>query len=115
MKAGFKAFAGLVALVALSACGTARRGEAVTGHAIAAGPSVDVGATLFFEHCHKCHTGGDTSLGPALNNKPLPTFLMRFQVRHGLGAMPGFGADTISDQELDELLAYVKKLRRSGA
>jgi len=53
---------------------------------------------------------GEADLGPALNDKPLPAFLMRFQVRNGLGVMPAFAKDRISDAELDQLIAYLKAL-----
>jgi mono/diheme cytochrome c family protein len=65
-------------------------------------------------HCQKCHPGGEAGLGPALNDKPLPVFLMRFQVRKGLGAMPAFPESRISGDELDDLLKYVVAFRRHG-
>jgi mono/diheme cytochrome c family protein len=44
---------------------------------------------LLMRHCHQCHPrGGDGGLRPALNNKPVPGFLVKCQVRLGLGAMP---------------------------
>jgi mono/diheme cytochrome c family protein len=66
---------------------------------------------VFNAHCDQCHPGGEAGLGPALNNKPLPPFLMKIQVRRGLGAMPGFSEKLISDRELDNLIAYTKALR----
>ncbi|MDC4226474.1 MAG: cytochrome c [Candidatus Manganitrophus sp.] len=55
---------------------------------------------------------GEAGLGPALNNKPLPGWMIRFQVRHGLGAMPAFSEKEISDRELDDLvIAYLKAFR----
>jgi mono/diheme cytochrome c family protein len=62
--------------------------------------------------CNKCHPGGEAGLGPALNNKPLPKFLMHLQVRKGLGAMPSFSEKKIPDGDLDDLLEYVKALRK---
>jgi hypothetical protein len=50
--------------------------------------------------------------GPALNNKPFPRFLQRFQVRNGLGAMPAFSPAEISASQLDDLLAYLSTLRQ---
>jgi mono/diheme cytochrome c family protein len=64
------------------------------------------------EYCQKCHPGGETGLGPALNNKPFPTFLQRFQVRNGLGAMPAFSPAEISASQLDDLLVYLSTLRQ---
>lgn len=71
------------------------------------------GRRAFARYCHECHPGGDAGLGPAINNKPLPQFLMQFQARHGLGAMPSFSAAQLSDAELDAITAYLVALRRS--
>jgi mono/diheme cytochrome c family protein len=62
-------------------------------------------------HCHKCHPNGEAGLAPGINDKPLPEFLMKTQVRVGLGAMPSFSREQISDQELDDLIRYLKTLR----
>ncbi|WP_027893095.1 c-type cytochrome [Calidithermus chliarophilus] len=70
------------------------------------------GEALFMRYCHQCHPNGAAGLGPSLNDKPLPGFLIALQVRVGLGAMPAFGRDLISDAELDELVAYVQALHR---
>ena len=53
-------------------------------------------------------------MGPALNDKPLPRFLIHLQVRNGLGTMPSFSPDEIDDGELHDLIAYLKALRRHG-
>jgi mono/diheme cytochrome c family protein len=65
-------------------------------------------------HCQPCHPGGEAGLGPAINDKPLPGFLIRLQVRSGVGAMPAFSAEEISVDELAALTAYLKALRRHG-
>jgi mono/diheme cytochrome c family protein len=62
--------------------------------------------------CHQCHPGGEAGVGPALNNKPLPAFAIRWQVRRGFGAMPAFPKEKLSDSELDVLIDYIKILRR---
>ncbi|WDT80226.1 MAG: cytochrome c [Candidatus Manganitrophus sp.] len=56
----------------------------------ASSSTVTRGETIFMHACNQCHPKGEAGLGPALNNKPLPAFMIRFQVRHGLGAMPAF-------------------------
>lgn len=116
MKARLESFcvATCIALT-LTACGTARRGEPFTRSAVAADAQLEDGAKVFYEHCHKCHTGGEAALGPALNNKPLPAFMLRFQVRQGLGVMPEFAESQISEDELDDLVAYLTALRRLPA
>ena len=95
-------------------CGSPRRGEPLTGVAMLPGDGTQQGRLVFQQHCHQCHPGGEGGLGPALNNKPAPVWLMKTQVRVGLGAMPGFGEDQITDEELDDLMAYVMALRHSG-
>ena len=77
-------------------------------------PATRQGRLVFHQHCHQCHPGGEGGLGPALNNKPAPVWLMKTQVRLGLGAMTGFGEKEIPPEELDDLMAYVIALRHSG-
>lgn len=50
-------------------------------------------------------------LGPAVN--PVPSFGKRFQIRHGLGTMPAFGKEAISDEEIDNVLSYLKALKKN--
>jgi mono/diheme cytochrome c family protein len=102
----------LVFLTGAAACGTARRGEPLTGPHRLADPVLLRGERTFAVHCSQCHPGGEAGLGPAVNNKPLPTWLIRFQVRNGLGVMPAFSRERISPRELDELILYMKELRR---
>jgi mono/diheme cytochrome c family protein len=97
----------------LSGCSSARRGEPFTQRTLAGSSNVTRGEHVFFEHCHQCHTGGESALAPALNNKPLPGFMIRMQTRAGLGAMPAFPESKISDDELDDLVAYLKALRKT--
>jgi mono/diheme cytochrome c family protein len=107
--------AGLLALAAallFQGCGSARRDAPFTGPQTPPNAEILLGARVFASSCNGCHPGGTQGIGPALNNKPLPTWLMRFQVRHGLGAMPAFGSDDISDAQLDALLDYLVWLRR---
>lgn len=100
------------ALIVAIGCGTARRSEPILGR-VAAVPEHREGRQLFIDHCHRCHPGGDAGLGPAINNKPLPRTLIRFQVRHGLGVMPDFGEDHIRDAELEAIADYLVALRQA--
>jgi mono/diheme cytochrome c family protein len=102
------------ALSVLTGCGSARRGAPVQDHLVVTERRLVAGQEVFMTYCHQCHPGGEAGLAPTLNDKPIPGFLIRFQVRNGLGAMPSFGRDLISDQELDDLVAYVVTLRRHG-
>lgn len=99
------------ALLLPSGCGSARRSEPIAPPLEIRSESVLQGQTVFMEYCHQCHPGGEAGLGPALNNKPLPGWMIRFQVRRGLGAMPAFSEKEIGDRELDDLVAYLKALR----
>jgi mono/diheme cytochrome c family protein len=96
----------------LVACGPSRRSEPATGTFKPQTDSERRGEALFDKHCNKCHTGGESGLGPGFNDKPLPVAAMKLQTRVGVGAMPGFPEREISDQELDDILTYVKALRR---
>lgn len=107
---------GLCIGVALLACGCAanvRRGEPSTRPLALDTPQLKMGQRIFMNKCQPCHPGGEGGVGLALNNKPLPAGLIKFQVRHGLGAMPAFGPEIISDEELDALAAYVVALRQA--
>jgi len=66
------------------------------------------------QHCNQCHPFGQGGLGTALNDKPAPRFLVKTQVRVGLGVMPGFSKEKISPEELDHLVDYVMALRKAG-
>lgn len=88
-----------------------RRGEAL-GRPIDLETAAEKhGQLVYMKNCYRCHQGGEGGLGPVIN-LPLPDLLIRTQVRFGLGAMPAFGHDLISDDELDALLAYLKAVRR---
>src|ERR1041384_3834607 len=97
----------------ISGCHSTRRGEPITGAMQISDPEVARGRLVFLKNCHQCHPGGEAGLGPALNNKPAPVFLMKTQVRLGLGAMPGLSKEQISPEELDDLRVYVMHLRKA--
>jgi mono/diheme cytochrome c family protein len=100
-------------LLAISpvAC-SARRGEPLYGPLRITSAAVESGRQVFMRECHQCHPGGEAGLGPSINDKPLPGFLMKLQVRRGIGAMPAFSQEEISPQELDNLIQFLKELRR---
>lgn len=93
-------------------CRSVRRGEPIVGPLASSDPQVNRGHLIFQQHCYKCHPGGEGGLGPALNDKLFPTFLMKTQVRAGLGAMPSFHKPDIPAAELDALMKYLIALRR---
>jgi mono/diheme cytochrome c family protein len=98
-------------LLALPACYPSRRAEPVVGPMTLADPALQRGRIVYDRYCYKCHTEGEGGLGPILNDKPLPRFLMKLQVRVGLGFMPAFSSREISDEELDDLVNYIVALR----
>lgn len=97
----------------LAGCGSARRGLPLTGP-MELNEEQQAGQVAFMRVCHQCHPNGAGGLGPAINNKPLPGWLIAFQIRHGLGAMPAFSDEVVSDREVEQIVAYLKKLRREG-
>jgi mono/diheme cytochrome c family protein len=103
----------LAAVLLLAAC-SGRRSEPLRGPLDISDPKVANGQAVFMSKCDKCHPGGDAGLGPAINNKPLPGFLVRFQTRHGLGAMPSFDKETLPEADLEDVTAYLKALRKNG-
>lgn len=103
----------LFGLVLASGCGSARRSEPLGNAPELSNASELRGRKVFMANCNACHEGGAGGLGPALNNKPLPGWLIRFQVRNGLGVMPAFPEKQISNAELDDLLIYLKVLRQA--
>lgn len=103
--------AALLCVLVLAGCASARRGEPLRGP-LPLDARAEKGRMAFQRRCNGCHPGGEGGLGPALNNKPLPGFAIRYQVRHGLGVMPSFPEERLSDEDLDALVAYLKKLRR---
>src|SRR5688500_3852835 len=107
-------FLGVAAILTSVGCGTVRRGEPITGVSQSKDPEVQRGAVVFAQHCYQCHPGGEGGLGPGLNDKPAPVWLMKTQVRVGLGTMPGFSDEQISDEELNVLMDYVIALRKEG-
>lgn len=98
--------------LALVACGPARRSAAL-GNAPELTAEQARGEIVFMEHCNACHVGGASALAPALNDKPLPSWMIALQVRYGFGAMPAFSEERISEAEMDDLTAYLKALRRT--
>jgi hypothetical protein len=66
----------------------------------------DGGRTTVVANCG--NNGGAAGLGPAIDDKPLPGGLIKTQVRPGLGAMPHFSQQHISDDDLGAVVAYLQ-------
>lgn len=95
----------------LSSCFPAYRGAPIVEPLVIDDPRVALGQEVFFAVCHQCHPGGGTGIGLGITNKPLPDWVVRFQVRNGFGQMPAFSEEEISDEELDGLVAYLDEIR----
>jgi mono/diheme cytochrome c family protein len=96
----------------LTACHSARRGEPFIGERRVPSARLALGEQVFDRNCSQCHPGGEGGLGPALNNKPLPQFAVKIQVRNGVGAMPRFSSNEISDEQLSAVTSYMVWLRK---
>src|SRR3954451_21866932 len=92
-------------------CGPERRSAPYTRELDTSDQAVADGERVFAANCYQCHPGGAGGLGPAINDKPLPVTAIKTQVRQGLGAMPAFSRDEVSDAQLDDIAKYLKALR----
>jgi mono/diheme cytochrome c family protein len=100
-----------IAPVILVSCAAPRADETLSGTLPLDDPKLVAGQQIFMRNCYQCHPGGNAGLGPSLNDKGLPGFAIRTQVRNGFGAMPAFDDKRISDQDLENVVAYLKALR----
>lgn len=101
-----------LSVMALAACGPSYRGEPLGSAPVLSTQLEQDGRVHFDRYCSECHPGGSAGLAPGLNNKPLPGFLVRMQVRVGMGAMPPFPREVISDEQLDAIVAYTLASRK---
>jgi mono/diheme cytochrome c family protein len=86
--------------IVLSACDN---GAAATP----ATPTPLSGEAVFARYCNVCHPGGGPGAGPSLLAPRPSDAELRHVVRNGKTRMPGFGPDAISDEQMDELVAYI--------
>lgn len=100
----------LFGLLLLSACST-RRSLPLEGP-LSLNEEQKRGEVLFMAYCQRCHPQGEAGLGPAINH--IPEFAKRFQIRHGAGVMPAFGEESVSEKELDQMLSYLKTLKKNS-
>lgn len=95
----------------LSSCAI-RKSEPITGKVV---DTKDIhmrnGEVLYMTYCDKCHPSGEGGLGPALNPLHVPSFVKRFQIKHGLGVMPYFKEDQLSKEDLHDITSYMKALQ----
>jgi mono/diheme cytochrome c family protein len=113
MRPDNRSLVGVVLATSLFACGPQRRGELVGAPVTPDTVAEHRGERLFFQHCSKCHPGGEAGLGPALNDKPLPEIAIETQIRKGVGAMPAFSAHHLKDEEVEAITKFVVELRET--
>lgn len=111
LRAGLFFILAVLVVVQLG-CHSVRRGEPIQGSMKFYYSDVARGEKVFMEHCYQCHPNGEGGLGPSINDKPAPGFLVKTQIRKGLGTMPSFTDKEISKEELNDLTDYVLALRR---
>src|SRR5262245_52153821 len=89
----------------LSACGDSA--QPVTPSPVSAGEAV------YKRYCNSCHPGGARGAGPSLIELApgLSDEQLRAVVRNGKTRMPAYGPSTISDEQLTELVAYIRTLK----
>ncbi len=98
----------VVVWIAINAC-SMRKSEPIKQKAFTtANQQIIHGEQLYMAHCQKCHPSGEGGLGPAINSNPAPGFIKRFQMRHGLGVMPGFMKNELSKLDLKDISKYLK-------
>jgi len=98
-------------------CHSVRRGEPIVGPLSSNDPAVQHGKIVFARRCDSCHPGGEGGLDPGLNDKPLPIFAMKLQVRTGVvgfGVMPSFDKHQIPSEDLDDMMRYIKAVRKQS-
>ena len=71
--------------------------------------NVENGRAVYNTNCNACHPDGKQGVGPAITASSDQTIIS--VARNGRGAMPAFGPDRISDQQMQDMLAYVRTLR----
>ncbi|MBX9571030.1 MAG: cytochrome c [Candidatus Obscuribacterales bacterium] len=71
------------------------------------------GEQLFVRSCNTCHPGGKEGMGPRLDRLdehfPTDSALAAF-IRKGKGIMPPQPKDNINDDELNNLIGFVRNL-----
>ena len=102
----------ITAAALLAGCSTPRLGPTALEQIedLSGDPEVALGRQVFMTHCYQCHPGGAAGLGPGITHRQLPAFMIRTQVRVGLGAMPSFSEEAISEEEAHAVAKYIKAL-----
>ncbi|MEM7605003.1 MAG: cytochrome c [Myxococcota bacterium] len=73
-----------------------------------ASADASAGAEVFATFCEGCHPGGHEGIGDDLHTSGDSLAEARWIIREGEGRMPGFNAGTISDEDLENVLAHLQ-------
>ena len=71
------------------------------------------GEQIFVRTCNTCHPQGRQGMGPSLENltKDFPEDgALKAYIRKGKGIMPGQPKEVLNDQEMDNLVGYLRAL-----
>ena len=107
-------------MILLAGCGmflvlqfgcSARREAGVAGKPLVDNERLRNGQIQYMKYCQPCHPAGEAGLGPSITW--VPSFLKRFQVRHGLGTMPSFKKRELSKKDLDDIIVYLKAVKKA--
>jgi mono/diheme cytochrome c family protein len=77
--------------------------------------NASVGQRLFLVQCNACHPGASAGIGPAVRGQQLAEHYVEdgslaTAIRQGTGDMRPFPPDQLSDQELADVVAYLRGL-----
>jgi mono/diheme cytochrome c family protein len=101
----------VLAVPLLYACG----GGPANGNATATLPPAgeDRGQAIFARYCNSCHPGGGRGAGPSLHTLAgtWSDMEIRTVVRQGKTRMPGYTDKVINDEELTDLVAYIRTMQ----
>lgn len=93
---------------------SAATGVATTAGSGAVAGDANAGRAVFETNCNSCHPAGRAGVGPALSGVigRLGEDGTRSVIRNGRPgtAMPGFPSSRITDQQLTDMMAYLKSL-----
>jgi mono/diheme cytochrome c family protein len=73
------------------------------------------GEQLFVRTCNECHPGGKEGMGPSLediDDKMPDDAAVKKLIRSGKGMMPAQPKQVINDQEMDALIAYLRRMNQ---
>lgn len=103
---------------ATTAVASATTAAAASSGGSSGGPAVAGNATTGLRvfnasQCGTCHTNGGrvAGIGPKLADTTRDEAYIRNILRNGKGAMPAYSTQQVNDQQLEDLVAYVKGLK----